>query len=238
MTPLLVVGLGLAAIAAGALLLRTYGPRARVGRLLTVTPRVSIAAARDLAAAGRGRYVRVEGRLDADDEFPDEGDRPLVFRRARLNARVDGRWRTLTEERRSVPFRVREGLDVIAIDADALDAGVVVIARVFEGAAGEVPGRLPVQLPADTPVRLVVETLSSIDQATVMGVPAAAPDGEPRMGTGGGRPLVVSSLADPEAMRVLAGGDRRRPVLAAAALFTGLVLMSAGFGWALLSGRL
>ena len=238
MTPLLVVGLGLAAILAGTLLLRAYGPRARVGRLLAVTPGVSIAVARELALAGRGRYLRVEGRLDADDEFPDEGGRPLVFRRERLEARVDGRWRTLSDERRSIPFRLRHGLDAIAIDADALDAGVVVIPRVAEGTAGEVTGRVPAELPADAPVRLVVEALSTVDQATVLGVPTTSGSGEPVMGTGGGRPLVVSTMADPEAMRVLAGGGRRRPLLAAASLFAGLVLMTVGFGWALLSGGL
>ena len=37
MTPLLPIILGLAAIALGSLLLRSYGPRARVGRLLVVT---------------------------------------------------------------------------------------------------------------------------------------------------------------------------------------------------------
>lgn len=238
MNPLLVVALGLAAIATGTLLLRTYGPRTRVGRLLGVTPRVSIAAARELAATGRGRYLRVEGRLDADDELADEGSRPLVFRRARLEARVGSRWRTLSDERRSVPFVVREGLDAIAIDADALDAGVVVIPRVSEGTAGEVPGRLRAELPTDTPVRLVVETLSSIDHATVLGLPIAARGGEPRIGAGGGRPLVVSTVADPEAMRILAGGDRRRPVVAAAAFFAGLILLAVGLGWALLAGGL
>ncbi len=226
------------AIAAGTFLLRSYGPRARVGRLIGVAPRYTIAAAREMAAAGRGRYMRLEGRLDADSALADAGDQQLVFRRARLEARLDGHWRTLNDERRSVPFFVRDGSDTISIDSDALDAGVVVIPRVSEGSAGDVPGRLPVGLPADTPVRLVVETLSSVDHATVLGVPLAGEDGEPRIGAGGGRPLVVSTVADSEAMRILAGGDRRRPVVAAAALFAGLILLAVGFGWALLTGGL
>ena len=61
-TPLIVIVAGLVAIAGGSLLLRSYGPRMRVGRLLAVTPRVSIAEARAIAASGGPRYVRVDGR--------------------------------------------------------------------------------------------------------------------------------------------------------------------------------
>src|SRR5665811_1118096 len=87
-TPLFVIAAGIVAIAIGSLLLRSYRPRVRVGRLLAVTPTVTIAAARGLASAGARRYVRVDGRLDADEVFPDEHDRPLVFRRRRVEARL------------------------------------------------------------------------------------------------------------------------------------------------------
>jgi hypothetical protein len=69
---LFVIAAGIVAIAIGTLLLRSYGPRVRIGRLLAVTPSVTLAGARDLAVSGARRYVRVEGRLDADEEFPDE----------------------------------------------------------------------------------------------------------------------------------------------------------------------
>jgi len=44
--PLIVIAAGIVAIAIGTLLLQSYGPRVRVGRLLAVTPAVTFAAAR------------------------------------------------------------------------------------------------------------------------------------------------------------------------------------------------
>jgi len=235
-TPLLPIVLGLAAIALGSLLLRSYGPRARVGRLLAVTPVVSIADALALARAGRRRYVRIAGRIDADEELPDESAQPLVFRRVRVEARRDRAWRLLDETRTSVPFAVRDGLDAIPIDDAALGDGLVVVPREWEATAGEVPGQLPVELPPATPVRLRTEQLSAVDHATVLGVPANGPGGRPWMTAGTGRPLVVCALGDEEAMCILAEGDRRRPLVAAGALGAGLLLLAVGLGWALLAG--
>ena len=238
-SPLLVIAVGLAAIALGTLLLQTYGPRVRVGRLLAVTPAVEIAAARAIAEAGGRRYVRVDGRLDADDDFPDEHERPLVFRRRRLEARRGGGWRTLDERREAVPFRVREGLDEIDVDHDALDAGLVTLLRESVGTAAEAAAAMPVGLPPlapATPVRLRVEQLSAVEHATVLGVPVALGDGRIILTAGTGRPLVVSTLERAEAMRVLAGGGRALPVAAALALGGGMLALVVGLAWALIAG--
>ncbi len=236
MTPLLPIILGLVTIAFGTLLLRSYGPRVRVGRLLAVTPVVSVADALALARAGRRRYVRIAGRIGADEELPDESRQPLVFRRVLVEVRRDRAWRSLDETRTSVPFAVRDGLDAIPIDDSSLGDGLVVIPRESEGTAGEVPGRLSLELAPTTPVRLRVEQLSAVDHATVLGVPAKGPGGQPWMTAGTGRPLVVCALDDEEAVRILAAGDPRRPVVAAAALGAGLLLLAVGLGWALLAG--
>ncbi len=242
MTPLVVIAAGLAAIALGTLLLRSYGPRMRVGRLLAVTPTVDIAEARSLAERGLRRYVRVDGRLDADEDFPDEHARPLVLRRRRVEARSGRDWRLLDERLEAVPFRVREGLDEIDIDAGALDVGLVTLVRESVGTAGEAAAALPpamlAGLPGDATVRLRIEQLSSVEHATVLGVPAASGDGRVTLTAGTGRPLVVSTLERDEAMRVLAEGGRARPVAAAAALGGGLLLLAIGLLWALVSGGL
>lgn len=240
-TPLVVIVAGLAAIAAGSLLLRSYGPRMRVGRLLAVTPRVSIPEARALAASGARRYVRVDGRLDADAEFPDENHRPLVLRRRRLEARRGTGWRTLDEQREVVPFRVREGLDEIDVDEAALDVGLVTLVREAVGTAAEAaaePGGLPEPLPGDTIVRLRIEQLSTVEHAAVLGMPVVEGDGRTLLTAGTGRPLVVCTLERDEAMRVIAGGRRTRPVAAAAALVGGLALLGVGLAWALVAGGL
>jgi hypothetical protein len=231
-----VVAAGIVAIALGTLLLGSYGGRGRVGRLLAVTPTMTVAAARDLAASGASRYVRIEGRLDSDEEFPDEHGRPLVLRRRRIEARLQGRWHILDEQVLAVPFRVRDGLEAIAVDAETLDDGLVTLAKESTGTAAEVADRLPRQLPPATPVRVRIEQLSSVEHAAVLGVPTGGPDGTVRMTQGTGRPLVVCTLEREEAMRVLAGGTRARPVAAALAFSAGLALLVVGLGWALVRG--
>ena len=241
-TPLVAIAAGLAAIAAGTLLLRTYGPRMRVGRLLAVTPSVGIDEARALAGAGVRRYVRVDGRLDADDDFPDENERPLVFRRRRLETRRGRGWLLLEERLESVPFRVGAGLEAVDVDAGALDVGLVTLVRESVGTAAEAAGALEpearARLTGGAVVRLRVEQLSSVEHATVLGVPVATPDGRVAITAGTGRPLVVCTLERDEAMRVLAEGGRARPVAAALALGGGLLGLAIGMAWALLAGTL
>jgi hypothetical protein len=235
-----VIAAGAAAIALGTLLLRAYGPRVRVARLLAVTPHVTIPDARAIAASGRRAYVRIDGRLDADDEFPDENARPLVFRRRRVEAQRGNGWRVLDERRETVPFCVREGLDEIDVDADALDAGLVTLLREAAGTAAEAGTALPAEIltgvAPTTPIRVRIEQLSSVEHAAVLGVPVVAADGHVTMTSGTGRPLVVCTLERDEAMRVLADGQRLRPVAAATALGSGLLLLAVGLAWALVAG--
>ena len=95
-----------------------------------------------------------------------------MLRRTRLQVR-DGRdWRAIEDRREVVPFSVRDGLDAIAVDADALDAGLVVIPRESVGTAGDAPDRVPAGTGPTTPVRLLVEQVSSVEHAIVLGVPS------------------------------------------------------------------
>lgn len=228
MTPPLLVGVGIAALALGAAILRTFGPGFRVGRLLSAAPRVTVAEALALAAAGRDRYVRVDGRVDAADPFEDEHGRPLVLRRVRLEAREAGRWRSLDATRRVVPFTLDEGLDSLAVDEAALDEGLVVIPRESTGRAGDAPDALPPGLDAASEVRLRIEQLSTVDHAIACGVPRIGRDGAPVLTAGLGRPLVLTNLGRDDAIRLLAGGSRARPLAAGIALAAGIVLLAVG----------
>ena len=58
------------------------------------------------------------------------------------------------------------------------------------------------------------------------------------MTAGLGRPLVLTTLERDEAMRILAGSDSRRPVVAAICLAGGLVLVSLALAWALMQAVL
>src|SRR6185369_6230485 len=141
LVPLLPLIAGVVALVAGVLVLRTYGPNYRIGRLLASTPEVSVAEARDLAA-GPPRYVRVAGRIDAEDEFEDDAHRPLVFRRTRLQVSREGGWSTFEDGRERVRFEVRDGLDGIVVDDGALDTGLVVVPRESLGTAADIPDRV------------------------------------------------------------------------------------------------
>jgi hypothetical protein len=233
--PLLLVAGGVVAVVVGVLVLRSFGPRYRVGRLLAATPAVSIAEARD-AAAGPPRYVAVRGRIDSEAQFEDDAHRPLVLRRARIQVR-DGRgWRTVDEHREAVPFQVDEGLDSIGVDEAALDEGLVVVPRESVGIAADVPDRVPDGTPPEQVVRLRVDQVSAVEHAIVLGVPVPAPGASPdvRLTSGLGRPLILTTLERDEAMRVLTDGDRRGPLIAAIALGAGLVLVSLGLAIGLL----
>lgn len=236
MIPVVLLACGLAALGGAVLVLRSFGPRYRIGRLLATTPLVSVAEAAALARAGGAAYVRVDGRIDAEEEFEDEHHRPLVFRRKRLEVRRAGAWQTLDDAREAVRFEIRDGLEAVVIDADALGAGLVVIPREAVGTAADAPDRVPADLPGDTPMRLLIEQVSSVEHATVLGVPEVGPDGAIRITAGHGRPLVLTTLERPEAMRLLAGGRRARPAVAGALLAGGCALVAVGSGWAIVGG--
>jgi hypothetical protein len=235
-TPVLLIAAGVVALVAAFGVLSSYGGRYRVARLLATTRRSSVEAALALADAPDRRYVRVDGRLDSDEDFEDHDHRPLVFRRTRFEVRAGGSWRALGEKREQVPFEVREGLHGIAIDADALGPGLVVIPRESAGIAADVADRVPSDVAAATPVRFVIEQVSSVEHATVLGVPARNGTGGPTLTAGLGRPLVLTTLEAEEAMRILAGG-RARPGLATALFALGAVFIAVGVLW-LIGGAL
>jgi hypothetical protein len=232
--PVVLVVAGLVALAVGVLILRQFGPRYRVGRLMAATPILPIADVRGLAD-GSPRYVGIQGRIDAEDEFEDDAHRPLVLRRARVQVRDGDRWTTVDEHRQSVAFEIREGLDAIAIDGEALDDGLVVVIRESVGTAAEVPDRVPADTPPSAAVRLRIEQVSSVEHAIALGVPTRDPvdPDRVRLSPGMGRPLILTTLERPEAMRILAEGGSRRPLAAALALASGLVLVTLGVLWAI-----
>jgi hypothetical protein len=233
-TPLLPIALGLAALAVGVAILRSFGPNYRVGRLLAVTPVVTVAEARSLAS-GPPRYVAVRGRIDAEDAFDDEAQRPLVLRRTRIQTGSGTRWTTLDERREAIDFSIREGLDGIAVDHASLDGGLIVMPRESIGTVADAADRVPAGMAPSTPIRLRIDLVSAVEHAVVAGVPSLGPTtGEPWMTAGLGRPLILTTLDRDEAMRILASDGPRRPLAAAIAFAIGLVAVTFGLAWAII----
>lgn len=228
MTAPLLAAVGLAALVLAALLLRSLGPAFRVARLLSATPEVSLAEAAALARAGEQRYVRVTGRISSLEEFPDEHDRPLVYRRRRIEASGTGRARRrLSDEREAVPFGLELRSDYLALDVDGLAEGLVVIERESVGRASDLSPAVGGSLDPDAAVRLVIEQVSAVEHATAVGVPRPAANGEPELSHGLGRPLILTTLDLPSAMRLLARGGRRRVVAATFLVVVGMALLAA-----------
>jgi len=235
--PLILLAVGVVALAAGSIVIRSIGTGVRAGRLLASVRPSPVSAALVAVEQGQAPYLRLEGRIDSEADFEDADHRPLVFRRTRLQARRHGRWVDLDDRRETVPFVVREGLDEIGIDAAALDDGLIVLPRESIGTAADVRERVPAELPPATKVRLRIEQVSSVEHAIVLGTPRRARDGRAELTAGTGRPLVLTTLQPEEAMRVIAAG-RVRPILAGALLAVGLGLLGLGAGWAALEAVL
>jgi len=228
--PLLVLIAGIALLAAGWLVLRSFGPRLRVGRLLAATPQATVADAIALAESGARRYVAVRGRVDSDREFEDADHRPLVLRRTRFQARDGRAWRTWEDNREVVPFEIRDGLVGIGVDGESLRDGLVVVPRESAGVASDLGERAPVGVAPETPVRVRIEQVSSVEHALVLGVPERT-DGVVRLTAGLGRPLVLTTLEPREAMRIIAEGRTGAPRAAAVLLGAGLAVTLVGLGW-------
>jgi hypothetical protein len=237
--PLVLGATGAVALVIAVMLLRTLGGRFRLGRILSAAPEVSLEECRELAS-GPAVYVRITGRVSSDEEFPDENDRPLVFRRTRLEVAVDGKgggngWRTVVDEREAVPFGVESRSDFVAIDHDALGDGLVAIPRVATGKVAELHGDMADAAKGADPnaaAQLTFEQLSAVEQVTACGTPVLR-DGKPTLTAGLGRPLIVTVLDRPAAMRLLASGARRRVAAAALLIAAGLGLLVLAAGVAI-----
>ena len=238
MSPLLPLVGGVVLLALTAAILRSYGPRYRVARLLSTMRPVSVEAALQSVERGELGYLRVDGRIDSEEAFEDAAHRPLVLRRTRLQARTRRGWRTFEETREQVPFEVGDGIRAIEIDGAALDSGLVVIPRESVGVVGDLADRAPAGMAPATPARAVVEQISAVEHAIVLGVAVPTPEGRVRLTAGLGRPLVITTLEIPEAMRVIAGDGRTRPGLVAAFGVAGLLLVAISGGWAILAALL
>jgi hypothetical protein len=221
---------GVALLLTAGVVLRSVGPGFRIGRLLSATRQVPIEEAQAIARAGEPRYVRVDGRISSDEEFPDDRNRPLVYRRTRLQIAQAESWTSIVDEREAIPFGVETRQSFIAVDEAVLGDGLVVIPRVSAGRVRDLPPDLSADVPKETnpdaEARLTIEQLSAVEHATVVGQPVER-DGTPMMTSGLGRPLIVTVLDQPAQMRILAAGRRTRVIAAAVSLALGMGLLAA-----------
>ncbi len=234
MAPLLLGAAGVVALGIAAAILRSFGPGYRIGRLLAVAPRVSVAEAVQLAEAGNAGYVRIEGRIDSDAEWEDADHRPLVLRRTRFEWRPagsGGAWTEFDTRLEVVPFVIRDGLDEIGVDAETIADGLVGVPRESVGEARDIEAMTAAGIDPGAQARMRVEHVSTVDHATVLGVPVRVANGGFAIGPGMGRPLILSTLEGDEAMRSLSGGATGRSRVAVACILAGGALITAAVLW-------
>ena len=221
---------GIASIVVAEVIARR-SPAQRIGRTLAAARDVSLDEALRIAHAGEPRYVLVHGRISSEEEFPDENDRPLVYRRRRIDLRdAKGRWQAANPAVEGVPFGLESRDSFIAVDSAQLGAGLIVVPREAVGVVADLPGDIAPAAPTDpqTPARLVVEQVSAVEHASVAGVPSQLADGKPAMSSGLGRPLILTTLEIPEALRLLGTGRRATAVLTAVLVVVGVMLIGVG----------
>jgi hypothetical protein len=239
--PLLALGAALIALAVWAS--RRGGTRARAARLMAGLAPVS---PHEALLAGDSHYLAVQGSIDAAEAFDDENHRPLVYRRERVLVHEGGAgggqtWRELERVVRSVPFSISDSKSSISIDAAALEDGLVVIERQWEGSIAELAaaGRafrdsttteLVAHLALSAPqlkARVTLEQISTLDRGTVVGL---LRNGALTAG-GAGQPLVLTTLDRREALRILGSASRgtlAMSLLTLGALLTGVLITAAG----------
>jgi len=210
---LLAIGAGLIALSVWAS--RRGGTRARSARLMAGLAPVS---PEEALLVGEGRYLAVQGSIDAAEAFDDENHRPLVYRRERVLVREGDTWRELERAVRSVQFFITSPSASIEIDADSLGDGLVVIERQWEGSVLELvaSGRtftddatsaLVTALATSAPTltaRVVLEQISTLDRGTVVGL---LRNGR-LTAAGAGQPLVLTTLDRRDALRILGSETR------------------------------
>jgi hypothetical protein len=156
-----------------------------------------------------------------------------VLRRTTFEWRPRGRraWTHFDRRLEAVPFVVREGLDEIEVDAERLGDGLVVTPRESVGEARDIEAMTQAGIDPAAQARMRMELVSSVDHAAVLGVPARRDAGGVAIGPGLGRPLIVSTLEQDEAMRVLSGGAIGRSRVAIACLAAGVALIGVAAAW-------
>lgn len=228
---LLAIGAGLIALSVWAS--RRGGTRARSARLMAGLAPVS---PEEALLVGEGRYLAVQGSIDAAEAFDDENHRPLVYRRERVLVREGDTWRELERAVRSVQFFITSPSASIEIDANSLGDGLVVIERQWEGSVLELvaSGRtftddatsaLVTALATSAPTltaRVVLEQISTLDRGTVVGL---LRNGR-LTAAGAGQPLVLTTLDRRDALRILgseARGSLAISLITLAALVAGVL---------------
>lgn len=226
--PLLVLGLAVLLVMAGALLARASGSHLTMGRRLAGASQVRVGELLDMNSLPE-RPVRVVGRIRCPDPMVTDRDERLVALHRDVQVRLpDGRWRTIERLRETRGFELWDHDGSLPLDASAAAEPLVSIPHVWRGDPTELEEvahsaaveRLAREGRRPTGARAVTRTISVVDRLLVLARVVRGPDGAPALHPPAGG-FVISTLELDDAMRLLGGSGR-------AWLLAGLALMGLG----------
>jgi hypothetical protein len=217
---------GVLLIVLGSHLLRRIGAHVGMGRRLGGATEWSVG---DLAAADRlpMRPVRVTGRIRCAEplQLP-PGDRLVAYHRDIEVRFGSNRWRTIERIRETRSFELWDHDGSLTVDPAAAAEPLVVVPHVWNGQPDELAEvhrrsitRLTASEGEPTAARATTRTVPVVERLLVLAQPAKV-DGSVRLTPPRGG-YVISTVALNDAMRLLAGGNRR-------GLAIGLGLVAAG----------
>ncbi|HWM08415.1 MAG TPA: hypothetical protein VNO82_03700 [Solirubrobacteraceae bacterium] len=215
-----------------ALARRLAGPReVRVGQLLD-------------AADVPERPVRVAGRIRCRDPLEmRDGERLVAFHRD-VDVVAGGRWRSVERLRETRSFELWDHDGSLTVDPAAAAEPLVVIPKVWRGDPADLEephtsavARLVERHGPATNARSVIRTVDVTDRPFVVARAIRGDDGRVRLEPPPGG-FVITTLAIPDAMRLLGGPRRRLAALSVVGLGFGLALAVIGVIGALVAAVL
>lgn len=230
--------LGIVVTAVSLVVLRRTGARPDLARRLAGPPEAKVGSL--LEGELPRRAVRVTGRIRCRDPLvlPD-GDRLVALHRD-IEVEARGRWRTVERLRETRSFELWDHDGSLTLDPAAAAEPLITIPHVWTGAANELDepyrsaaARLAERHGAVGRARATTRSLAVTDRLLALARPVRDDAGRVRLEPPDGGYL-ISSLALPDAMRLLAGRHRRAAVAAVIGLLAGASLAAVGAVGALL----
>jgi hypothetical protein len=223
---------GIAVLVVSLAALRSSGADPRTARRLAGPPEHKVGAILDLDRVPE-RPVRVAGRIRCRDPLMAPNDERLVAFHRDVEVRVGGRWRSVERMRESRSFELWDHDGSLTVDPARAAEPLITIPHVWEGDPAELQephtsavARLEERHGPATAARAVTRTINVTDRLLVLAQPMRE-DGAVRLIPPPGGYL-ISTLALPDAMRLLGGRRRRAAAYGVVGVTVGLVLAASG----------
>ncbi len=229
----LMVGAGVVIAVASLLVLRSVRASPGRARRLAGPPEVKVGTLLDQEDLPT-RPVRVVGRIRCRDPLDaGEGERLVAFHRD-VEVKAAGSWRSIERLRETRSFELWDHDGSLTMDpADAAEP-LITIPQVWRGSPDELEephasavARLVERLGPIIEARAVTRTINVTDRLLVLATPVRDADGKVALQPPPGGYL-ISSVALDDAMRLLAGDDRRAAAGGVIGLAVAIALLAIG----------